>query len=334
MMLSNEIAIASPALRACDVDDPSWICQRVLDVSDGNEALATFVDTLAGVLVILVGAAVVSLLARRYLRRLVQRIVAPDRGSLTRKLESVGLDRPPDPAEVERNELRRQARGRSISAVVGSTVTVTIWVITLLLVLGELGFELGPLIASAGIAGIALSFGAQSLVKDCIAGLFVLVEDQYGIGDVVDLDEASGVVEEITLRATVLRGLDGTVWHVPNGEVQRVGNKSQLWSVAVVDVDVAYDTDLERAREVIEQAATDVCAEPEWIDHVLEEPQVLGVEILGADGITLRLTVRVTAGSQWALQRRLREVFKSALDAAGIEIPFPQRTLWMRSDTT
>jgi small conductance mechanosensitive channel len=197
-------------------------------------------------------------------------------------------------------------------------------------VLGEIGIQVGPLIASAGIAGVALSFGAQALVKDCIAGLFVLVEDQYGIGDVVDLDEATGVVEEITLRATVLRGLDGTVWHVPNGEVQRVGNMSQLWSVAVVDVDVAYDTDLERARAVITDAATAVCRSADWEEAVLEDPQVLGVEILGADGITLRLTVRTTAGSQWGLQRALRERFKTALDEAGIEIPFPQRTLWMR----
>ena len=325
---------AGPVPRACDFDDPNWVCEEVLDLTDGNEALANLADAAVGVGVIVLGALLLSWLARRYLRRVVHRIIAPDRSSLTRKLEALGRDEPPDPAEVERYELRRQSRGQSISAVVGSTVSVIIWVLTLLLVLGELGVQLGPLIASAGIAGIAVSFGAQSLVKDCIAGLFVLVEDQYGIGDVVDLDEATGVVEEITLRATVLRGLDGTVWHVPNGEVQRVGNMSQLWSVAVVDVDVAYDTDLDNARDVIDEAAHRVCADEEWADQVLEEPQLLGVEILGADGITLRLTVRVTAGSQWALQRRLREAIKHALDGAGIEIPFPQRTLWMRNDAT
>jgi len=198
------------------------------------------------------------------------------------------------------------------------------------LIIGELGFDLGPFIAGAGIAGVALGFGAQSLVKDCIAGLFMLIEDQYGIGDIVDLGEAIGEVEEVTLRTTVLRGLDGTVWHVPNGEVQRVGNKSQLWSVALVDVDVAYDTDLDHTRELMLATANEVCGSEAWADDVLDEPVVLGVEALGADGITMRMIVTTTPGSQWALQRRLREALKATFDGAGIEIPFPQRMLWLR----
>ena len=138
---------------------------------------------------------------------------------------------------------------------IASTATVLIWVIALFLVLGELGIDLAPLIAGAGIAGVALGFGAQNVVKDCLAGLFMLIEDQYGIGDVVDLGEAAGTVERITLRTTVLRGLDGTVWHVPNGEVVRVGNQSQLWSVAVVDVAVAYDADIAVASGIFERTA-------------------------------------------------------------------------------
>jgi moderate conductance mechanosensitive channel len=192
--------------------------------------------------------------------------------------------------------------------------------------------QLAPLIAGAGIAGVALGFGAQSLVKDCISGLFMLLEDQFGIGDVVDLGEAVGTVEAISLRATVLRGVDGTVWHVPNGEVQRVGNKSQLWSVALVDVPVAYDTDLAAAREVILHCAQEVAAHDEWSAVVLEPPQLLGVEALAADGVTIRVTVKTKPGSQWALQRELREAFKRALHEAGIEIPFPQRTIWVRQD--
>ena len=127
--------------------------------------------------------------------------------------------------------------------------------LAVLLVLGELGVDLAPLIAGAGIAGIALGFGAQNLVKDCITGLFMLIEDQYGIGDVVDLGVATGSVERITLRTTVLRGQDGTVWHVPNGEIRRVGNRSKLWSVAVLDVVVAYDADLAATREVVHDVA-------------------------------------------------------------------------------
>ncbi|MEJ7800617.1 MAG: mechanosensitive ion channel family protein, partial [Ilumatobacter sp.] len=180
------------------------------------------------------------------------------------------------------------------------------------------------------VAGVALGFGAQSLVKDCIAGLFMLIEDQYGIGDVIDLGEASGVVEEISLRTTVLRSVDGTVWHVPNGVVQRVGNRSQLWSVALIDIDVAYDTDLERARELLERAAVEVCELDEFADVILEPPTVLGVEALAADGISIRLTITVTPGSQGALQRASRQHVKQVFDAASIEIPFPQRTVWMR----
>ena len=141
-----------------------------------------------------------------------------------------------------------------------------------------------------------------------------------------------GQVEEVTLRTTVLRGIDGTVWHVPNGEVQRVGNKSQLWSVAVVDIDVAYDSDISQTRELMLAAASEVCSSVEWADEVLAEPIVLGVEALGADGITMRMIVTTAPGSQWALERRLRESLKDAFDRAGVEIPFPQRTLWLRGD--
>ena len=129
-----------------------------------------------------------------------------------------------------------------------------------MLVLGELGIDLAPLIAGAGIAGVALGFGAQSLVKDCISGLFMLIEDQYGIGDFVDSAKRPASVEEVALRTTVLRGIDGTVWHVPNGEVTRVGNKSQHWSTALIDVDVAYDADLAAVRDVMQVTAADVCA--------------------------------------------------------------------------
>lgn len=315
--------------------NPAYLCEWIYDLSDGNETVTRLADWLVGrpltIALIIFVAWIISRIARRYVKRLVKRLVAPDRSATARRLQRIGIDDPtllmgdtPDP--------RRDARGDSISAVVGSTLTVSIWVIALIMVVGEAGIELGPLVAGAGIAGVALGFGAQSLVKDVIAGLFMLIEDQYGIGDVVDLGEAIGTVEEVTLRTTVLRGLDGTVWHVPNGEVQRVGNKSQLWSVAVVDVDVAYDSDLSHARNVLLQSAQELCASDEWSEQAIGDPEVLGVEALGADAVTIRLIVMTTPGSQWALQRALRETFKGALDDAGIEIPFPQRTVWVRSE--
>ena len=185
--------------------------------------------------------------------------------------------------------------------------------------LGELGINLAPLIAGAGIAGVALGFGAQNLVKDCVSGLFMLIEDQYGIGDVVDLGVATGAVERITLRTTVLRGQDGTVWHVPNGEIRRVGNRSKLWSVAVLDVVVAYDADLERdPAGRSHDAAAEVCESEEFAGDVLEAPEILGVESVSRRGVTLRLLVKTGPGAQFRLQRALREAIKLALDDAGV----------------
>ena len=338
LIVSPELAddSASTLSDACGLE-PKFICERVFEATDGNETLTELVDWLIGrplsVLVIVFVAWIATRVAQRYVRRLVTRIVAPDRTATARRLARIGIDNPTSIMGAEAGP-RRSARATSISGVVGSTITVLIWVVAVILVIGEFGFDLGPFIAGAGIAGVALGFGAQSLVKDCISGLFMLVEDQYGIGDIVDLGEAIGEVEQVTLRTTVLRGLDGTVWHVPNGDVQRVGNKSQLWSVALVDVDVAYDSDLVAAKDLMLSTATEVCASEQWSPDVLDKPIVLGVESLGADGITLRMIVKTSPGSQWALQRDLREALKASYDSAGIEIPFPQRTVWVRGDTT
>lgn len=317
--------------------EPKFVCEQVFEATGGNEALTQIVDWLIGrplsVLATVIGAWIATRIAQRYVRRLVKRIVAPDRDATVRRLAKIGIDNPASLIGTEPVP-RRDARATSISDVVGSTITAVIWVVAFILVLGEFGFDLGPFIAGAGIAGVALGFGAQSLVKDCIAGLFMLVEDQYGIGDIVDLGEAIGEVEQVTLRTTVLRSLDGTVWHVPNGEVQRVGNKSQLWSIALVDIDVAYDSDIAAAKNLMLSTATEVCASKQWSPDVLDEPIVLGVESLGADGITLRMIVKTSPGSQWAIQRELREALKASYDNAGIEIPFPQRTVWVRSNAT
>lgn len=324
-------------------DEPKLICDTVYDITDGNETAARVADWLIdrplSIILILLVAWIVRRLAKRALTRLVRRLVASDRDAVRRRLKAIGVDRPelllanhPDDADEQmRDVARRTARAESISGVLGNTVTIVIWTIAFIMILGELGLNLGPMIAGAGIAGVALGFGAQSLVKDFISGVFMLMEDQYGIGDFVDLGEASGTVEEVALRTTVVRGVDGTVWHVPNGEIRRVGNKSQHWSTAVVDIDVAYDADLAIVRTIVTETAIAVCTSEEWSGDVLDEPEVLGVEMLGADGITVRMVVKTAPGVQWALQRALREALKVAFDDAGIEIPFPQRTLWLRN---
>ena len=184
-----------------------------------------------------------------------------------------------------------------------------------MLVAEKIGLDLAPLLAGAGIAGIAIGFGAQSLVRDWLSGLFMTLEDQYGVGDVVDVGPASGVVERMTLRATVLRGVDGTVWHVPNGQILRVGNRSQLWSASLLDVTVAAGSDLGRVTAVLRDTATDLCERAEFAPMVLEAPEMLGVEEMGLDTVTLRLTVKVLPGSQYTIQRALREAIKHAVEA-------------------
>lgn len=296
----------------------------------GNEAFARainwFVDWPLRIVFVLLGAWVATHICRRWVQRAVARVVAAP-PSPTQQLQRIGIDlsrqlgtAPADP--------RRESRAHSISAVLTNTAVVAIWAIALMIIIDIVGINLGPLLAGAGIAGVALGFGAQTLVRDCIAGLFMLLEDQFGIGDIVDVGEASGTVEEVSLRVTVLRGADGTVWHVPNGEIRRVGNQSQLWSMAIVDVVVGPDADLDRVREVMERAAAEVCSQSELGKQILEPPTVLGVESVTADGITARVTVKVEPGTQWAVQRALRAHIKAALDAAGILIPYAARVPW------
>jgi small conductance mechanosensitive channel len=220
---------------------------------------------------------------------------------------------------------RRKARAESIGTVLAGVVAVVVWVVAIFAIASVLGVDLAPLLAGAGVAGIALGFGAQSLVRDCISGLFMLLEDQYGIGDQVDLGAASGTVEQVSLRTTVLRGVDGTVWHVPNGEVRRVGNQSKLWSMAVIDVDIATGADLDAARDHVLRAAVALAAQPEWSGDVLEPPRLLGVESIRAEGVTVRLVVKSSPGRQWALQRALRESIKRELDTHGVAHTMPPR---------
>jgi small conductance mechanosensitive channel len=302
---------------------PGTVCEAVWNAS-GNETLAKlsnwFVGSILTAIVILVVSWIAALLARRAVRRAVYRVIASDSDVAARALGKVGLTQ----AAASIDDPRKKARGESIATVVASTVTVVIWVIATLLVLGELGINLGPLIAGAGIAGVAIGFGAQNLVKDCVSGLFMLIEDQYGIGDAVDLGVATGSVEKITLRTTVLRGQDGTVWHVPNGEVRRVGNRSKLWSVAVLDVIVSYHADLDATRRVIHDAATAVVESEQFAGSVLAAPEILGVESVSPENVTLRLLVKTDPGAQFGLQRALREAIKHGLDEAHIEVaPVP-----------
>ena len=175
----------------------------------------------------------------------------------------------------------------------------------------------------AGVVGVALGFGAQNLIKDFIAGILIILEDQYGVGDVVDLGEASGTVEAGGLRTTRLRDAHGVVWYARNGEIQRVGNKSQGFAQVVIDMPVAHDTDLERCRAVMQEVADAMYAEEEWAPVLLAAPESLGVEQITAEGVVLRVQVRSTSTDQWRVARELRLRLKERFVAEGFRSPTP-----------
>lgn len=302
-------------------------CTWLLD-QGAPEWLATLVGALVApstqALAILLVTAIVAAVARR----LVARIAARWRESATtRRLDGIAR---------RRLDPRRQQRIDAVSQVVASIAVVAVWAIGVAMAVGAFGVSLGPLIASAGIIGVALGFGAQSLVKDFLSGMFMLAEDQFGVGDVINVGQTDGViegvVEEITLRTTSLRGVDGTLWFVPNGEIRRVGNMSQDWARALLDVSIAYTSDVDQAMEVIGRTAEAFAADPDHADLVLEDPEILGVQDLGADAVVIRMWMKTQPGEQWTLSRELRRRLKLALDDAGIDIPFPQRTVWLRRE--
>ena len=212
-------------------------------------------------------------------------------------------------------------RSETVGSVLRSIVTFTVFGIAFVTILGTLGIDLAPLVASAGVIGIAIAFGAQTLVRDFLTGMFMILEDQYGVGDVVDAGPANGTVEAVGLRTTRLRDVNGAVWHIRNGTITRIGNMSQGWARAVLDVPVDHRADIGHARRVIAAVADDVWRNSEVSADILAEPEVWGVEQLTADAVTMRLVVKTAPLRQWEVARVLRERLKVALDEAGIDFP-------------
>lgn len=212
---------------------------------------------------------------------------------------------------------RRRQRAEALGSVLRSISSATIFVVAVMLVLSELGINLAPLLASAGIAGLAIGFGAQNLVKDFIAGLFMLLEDQYGVGDNIDVGQASGTVESVGLRVTTIRDVQGILWYIRNGEIVRVGNKSQGWALVVIDVPVGF-AGVEEATEILQAAAARLAEDPDWSDDLIEAPEVLGVEQITVDGAVLRTTVKTTPEARWRVGREMRRRLTEALESGGI----------------
>jgi moderate conductance mechanosensitive channel len=217
---------------------------------------------------------------------------------------------------------RRAQRARTLGSVLRSLTTAIVMTVVALLVIGQLGIPLAPLLAGVSVVGVAVGFGAQTLVKDFLAGIFIIAEDQFGVGDSVNLSaDAQGTVEAVSLRVTRLRGVDGTVWYVRNGDVLRVGNRSQGWSRAVLDIDVPYTADAARVAELLDEVGEQLYADEDWRRHLLEEPQVWGVEALSLDKVVVRLAVRTAPLQQWSVSRELRARIKARFDAEGIGHP-------------
>lgn len=324
--------------------DPEFFCEMVYDFTE-SEIIAEVADFLVGpfrVVVILAVAWIIARIVRRIIGRGIRRVIENQAARFAELEDLEPEDEEPESRlealrdlalrKAERNAIqaaRSQKRAETLGTVLKSIASLVIFTIAGIMALSEFNVNLGPLIASAGIVGIALGFGAQSLVKDFLSGIFMLIEDQFGVGDIIDVGPAAGVVEGVSLRTTLIRDVHGTLWHVPNGEIARVANKSQKWARAVLDVEVAYDTDIPHAMSVIKNVADSVWRDAPENATILEEPEIWGVENFGPSAIAIRLAVKVEPGEQWATSREIRRRLKRAFDEEGIEIPFPQRTIWV-----
>lgn len=313
-MLPPLLAQAPQSPHPCGAD--SW-CNEIHNWTSLNELLSLALAKSAQIALIVIGA----FLLRYYLHRLITRLTRSNgRGpKLLRPLK----ERFGDTASLAAQSERRQQRALTLGSVLKSIMSFVVFGLAVMYILQQLGVELAPILASAGVLGVAVAFGAQNLVRDFLSGMFMMVEDQYGVGDYVDLGEANGTVESVGLRVTTLRDMYGTVWYVRNGEILRVGNSSQGFAFAVIDLPLSHRSDIEKAVEVATDVATEAAAREPLAKDVLEAPQMLGVNQITSDTVTLRLTAKVRPGQQWAVQRRLRADIKRAYDAEDILPPYP-----------
>jgi small conductance mechanosensitive channel len=312
---STGIPFTTPDVTAsCKAD---LVCNRVLELTN-IQWLANFSYVIIVKPLRIAGIILVALLIRWLLHRAIRRLAtSSSRAAMPALLKPLKERAAQTAEEGQFIPERRRQRTEAIGSVLRSFVTAVVFTIATLLVMGEFGFNLGPLLASAGIVGVALGFGAQSLVKDLIAGLFMLLEDQYGVGDTVDLGDATGVVETVGLRITTVRDGRGVLWYVRNGEVVRVGNKSQGWAMVVIDLPIGF-VNSEQAITVLRAAAQKVADDPAHATEFLEPPDVIGVETMTVDGATIRTIAKTTADGQVGVNRELRRALTEALESSGI----------------
>jgi small conductance mechanosensitive channel len=308
--------------RSC-VDDKQTgtLCDWVYDRTS-NKWLAESSDWLLAkpvqILVILLLAGLVRFLVHRVIRRIATGAAEGTVPGVLAKGHASKLLGNPLLSE------RRRQRAETMSSVLRSVTTGIIASVAALMILDVVGLPIGPLLASAGIVGVAVGFGAQSLVKDFLSGIFLILEDQYGVGDLVDTGMGTvGTIEAVGLRVTRLRDGSGVVWYVRNGEILRVGNHSQGWSTGIVDMSVAYTEDIPRVQRLIGETAAAMAEEDGWKDKILEPPTVAGVESMTGTSVTIRVIVKCAPNEHFGVQRELRERIKEAFDREGVRVPPP-----------
>jgi len=265
---------------------------------------------------------VIAVVVQWVLRRAIRLAVTASIGKATTK--NSGLGRHAErilTAATGYNLARHEARTRTLGSVLRSIVTVVVWGVALLMSMSVLGLPLAPLLTSAGIGGVALGFGAQSLVKDYLSGIFMIMEDQYGVGDLINTGDVTGTVEDVGLRVTRLRDAGGQVWYVRNGEILRIGNQTQGWSTGSVEVPVASDENPAKVLTILDGVADAVFADEKWKDVLLEKPNVAGVDKIAGGAMTVKIFAKCAPNQQWGVQRDLLERSLEALQKAGVKGP-------------
>ncbi|GAA0955082.1 hypothetical protein Vau01_055070 [Virgisporangium aurantiacum] len=301
---------------SADCTDARDLCERIYDWT-GWDWLASgsyylLIKPLRILLIILI-AVVIRFLVHRLISRLARSAATPGPGIAALRPLRTRMPTAPTNGVSE----RRGARAEALGSILRSIASAVVFGVAFMLVLDELGVNLAPILAGAGILGLAIGFGAQNLVRDFLSGLFMLFEDQYGVGDLVAIGEVEGNVEAVGLRITTVRDPSGTVWYIRNGEIQKLANKSQGWALVMVDIPVGFG-EVDEVVEVLRRTAVDWAESEEWRADVIEPPEVVGVEEVTTEGAVVRTTVKTPAEAQWRAGRELRRRLTEALAAAGL----------------
>ncbi len=297
--------------RAC-AESQSWSCATVYELT-GNPQLSKAAEWWIGRPLTIAGIVIGAIITRWVLVKLINRVVlrTADRGKAT---------------SGDLRHDRRAARVKSLGSLTGSIASIVVFGIALVMILAELGVNVAPILASAGVVGVAIGFGAQSLVKDFLSGIAMMLEDQYGVGDVVSLGAISGTVEHVGLRVTRLRDVNGTVWYVRNGEILNVGNQSQTWTRTVLDIGIGQHEDLIRVQEILHDVADQLYRDEAFAGVILEAPEIWGVQSLSAQGVVIRMTLKTPPADHDRVARTWRQRIKARFDDEEIEITNGQQT--------